>query len=62
MTEPLYLECKHFVECIREGKTPLTDGENGLAVLRVLAAAQQSLERGGTLVSLESSERGVQSG
>jgi predicted dehydrogenase len=53
MSEPLYLECKHFVECIREGKTPLTDGENGLAVLRVLAAGQQSLEQGGSLVSVK---------
>jgi predicted dehydrogenase len=56
MREPLYLECQHFVECVREGKAPLTDGENGLAVLRVLAAAQQSLEQGGVSVALENSE------
>lgn len=56
MREPLYLECQHFVDCVQKGKTPLTDGENGLAVLRVLAAAQQSLERGGEPVRLESLE------
>lgn len=47
MREPLTLECQHFVTCVQEGKTPLTDGENGLAVLRVLTAAQESLDRGG---------------
>jgi predicted dehydrogenase len=56
MREPLSLECQHFVTCIQEGKAPLTDGENGLAVLRVLAAAQQSLDRGGGPVELESLE------
>lgn len=54
MTEPLALECQHFLECIREGKTPLTDGENGLAVLRVLTAAQQSLDREGERIVLQS--------
>lgn len=56
MREPLRLECQHFIDCIQEAKTPLTDGENGLAVLRVLAAAQQSLERGGESVRLEGFE------
>ncbi len=53
MTEPLALECQHFLECVRDGKTPLTDGENGLAVLRVLTAAQQSLDREGERVVLQ---------
>ncbi len=53
MREPLYLECQHFVTCIREGKTPLTDGQNGLAVLTVLAAAQQSLDQGGAPVAVK---------
>ena len=48
--EPLRLECQHFVDCVRERKTPLTDGAHGLAVVRVLAAAQASLEAGGTPV------------
>ena len=46
--EPLRLECQHFVECVRERKTPLTDGAHGLSVVRVLAAAQALLEAGGT--------------
>lgn len=52
MREPLRLECQHFVDCVQSGATPLTDGENGLAVLRVLAAGQQSLDRGGEPVAI----------
>jgi len=52
LQEPLRLECLHFVECVRDRRTPLTDGAGGLQVVRVLAAAQASLERGGTPVSL----------
>ncbi len=62
MREPLYLECQHFLDCVQTGQTPLTDGENGLAVLRVLAAAQQSLDQGGEPVALESLEGGDASG
>ncbi len=47
MVEPLKLECQHFLDCVRQHKKPLTDGVNGLEVLRVLAAAQKSLENGG---------------
>lgn len=49
-TEPLSLECRHFVDCVREGKRPLTDGESGLRVVRVLEAAQKSLRSGGVMV------------
>ena len=44
MREPLAIECNHFIECVRENKRPLTDGRNGLAVVRVLEAAQESLK------------------
>lgn len=52
MTEPLYNECAHFLECVREGKRPLTDGENGLRVVRVLEAAEASLRGHGVPVKL----------
>jgi predicted dehydrogenase len=52
LQEPLRLECQHFVDCVREHRTPLTDGVSGLQVVRVLAAAQASLEQGGTPVRL----------
>ncbi len=56
MSEPLRNECLHFLECIREGKQPISDGENGLAVLQVLQAAQRSLEQGGASISVRSLE------
>jgi predicted dehydrogenase len=43
-SEPLRLECEHFVQCIREGTLPLSDGESGLRVVRVLEALQRELD------------------
>lgn len=48
MDEPLKIECGHFLECVKTGEKPLTDGRHGLLVLRVLSAAQKSMEEGGT--------------
>jgi len=45
--EPLREELLHFADCVRSRRTPRTDGENGLRVLRVLDACQRSLESGG---------------
>jgi predicted dehydrogenase len=42
--EPLRAECEHFAECVREGRTPLSDGASGLRVVRVLEALQQRLD------------------
>jgi predicted dehydrogenase len=56
MQEPLRLECQHFIDCIRERRTPLTDGESGLRVVRVLAAAQASLEAGGAPIALSAAQ------
>jgi predicted dehydrogenase len=50
--EPLRVECEHFVECILEGRRPLTDGQHGLDVVRVLAAAQHSMEKRGAPVAI----------
>ena len=51
--EPLGLECQHFLDCIRTGATPLSDGAHGLRVIRVLAAAQQSLDLDGVPVAVK---------
>jgi predicted dehydrogenase len=59
LQEPLRIECQHFVDCVRERKTPLTDGASGLRVVRVLAAAQASLERGGAPVAVAAAGAGV---
>jgi predicted dehydrogenase len=41
--EPLRLECEHFIDCVRTGSTPRSDGESGLRVVRVLEQLQLSL-------------------
>lgn len=51
-SEPLKLECRHFVECIERGVAPLTDGHEGLRVVQALEAAQRSLESRGEWVEL----------
>ncbi|MGO9248697.1 MAG: Gfo/Idh/MocA family protein [Solirubrobacteraceae bacterium] len=42
--EPLRIECEHFVDCIRTGATPRSDGHSGLRVVRVLEQLQRSLD------------------
>jgi predicted dehydrogenase len=51
--EPLRLECQHFLECVRQHKPPLSDGKDGLRVLRVLDAAQRSLRNNGMPIAIE---------
>ncbi|MHA1570631.1 MAG: Gfo/Idh/MocA family oxidoreductase, partial [Alphaproteobacteria bacterium] len=45
--EPLRLECQHFLDCVVSGHQPRTNGEEGVRVMRVLEAAQQSLTKDG---------------
>lgn len=47
--EPLRAECAHFVECIKTGNPPRTDGQEGLVVTKLLAAARESLTSGKTV-------------
>jgi len=42
--EPLRLECEHFLECIREGRAPVSGPESGLQVVRVLELLQHELD------------------
>jgi predicted dehydrogenase len=42
--EPLRLECEHFVACLRDGRAPVSDGQSGLRVVRVLAGLQEKLD------------------
>lgn len=51
--EPLKRMARHFLESIKDNTRPRSDGRDGLRVLRVLAAAQRSLEEGGKPVRLE---------
>ncbi|MDD5431453.1 MAG: Gfo/Idh/MocA family oxidoreductase [Candidatus Omnitrophica bacterium] len=51
--EPLFLECSHFLDCIRTRKCPKTDGKSALRVLKVLDACQESLEHKGSLCAIK---------
>jgi UDP-2-acetamido-3-amino-2,3-dideoxy-glucuronate N-acetyltransferase len=50
--EPLQYECRHFLDCISDGSQPITDGHEGLKVLKVLNASQASLNDSGRKVCL----------
>ncbi|HID29852.1 MAG TPA: oxidoreductase [Desulfobacterales bacterium] len=52
MEEPLRAECQHFIQCIAKGENPKTDGREGLRVLQVLQASQESLDRNGATITL----------
>ncbi len=52
MTEALSTEVSHFVECIKTGKTPLTDGVAGLNVVRMLEASDKSIKMRGKEIKL----------
>jgi len=45
--EPLKLECLQFLRSVKTGEPPVTDGREGLKVLQILNASQQSLDEGG---------------
>ena len=49
--EPLRQECRHFLDCIADGTKPITDGEEGLRVLRILNASQASLNDNGRKIA-----------
>lgn len=53
LTEALRVETQHFVECTRGRATPLTGGEAGLRVIRILEAATASLKQGGRPIEID---------
>ena len=50
--EPLKKVCDHFIECIKKGRTPLSDGYSGLRVVSILEAANKSLKLNGKAVAI----------
>jgi predicted dehydrogenase len=50
--EPLNYEMKHFLDCCKNGKTPQTDGRNGLRVVKALEAAEKSLRNHSQVVEI----------
>jgi predicted dehydrogenase len=50
--EPLKTECQHFLDCIQNGKEPLTSGQRGTELVKILEASSKSLKLGGSPVEL----------
>jgi predicted dehydrogenase len=50
--EPLALEAQHFIDCIRTGSRPISDGEAGTQVVSVLEYGQRSMDQGGAVVTI----------
>lgn len=50
--EPLKEEINHFIDCLINDHQPLTDGSNGLTVVKVLSAIQESLDNNSKLITL----------
>ncbi|MBH8561058.1 Gfo/Idh/MocA family oxidoreductase [Nostoc sp. CENA67] len=59
MTEALRTEGLHFINCIEQGSRPITDGEAGLRIVRILEAATESMRQRGQLVELNLAEVAV---
>jgi predicted dehydrogenase len=59
ITEALQLEMRHFIECVRDGTKPRSDGEAGLRVVRVLEAGMRSLRSGGARVPYRHAPEGA---
>jgi predicted dehydrogenase len=51
-TEALRIEGEHFVDCIENGKKPLTDGSLGLRVVELIEAATRSMNEQGRSVKI----------
>ena len=51
-SEALHVEALHFLQCIQDGRQPITDGATGLRVVRVLEAADLSLANQGKAIEL----------
>ena len=55
--EPLNIECTHFLECIKTGKKPLTDGESARGLVGILEAASKSLSHHGQRIQVFNEEK-----
>lgn len=58
-SEPLGRMCEHFVDCVANGRTPLSGGAEGLELVRILEASSRSLKASGAPVSLSENRAAV---
>ena len=54
LTEPLRTGCRHLVDCIRKNENPISDGVFGTEIVKMLEAAQMSIEQDGEKIDLDS--------
>ena len=40
-SQPLLNECKHFLECMKDNKKPITDSDESINVLKILIATDE---------------------
>lgn len=52
--EALKVECQHFLDCIEQGKEPMTSGEFGLEIVGILEASERSIKNKGEIINLDS--------
>jgi predicted dehydrogenase len=52
VSEALKVEIQHFTDCVKTGAEPITGGQAGLRVVRILESASLSMKQRGKLVSL----------
>jgi predicted dehydrogenase len=57
VTEALSVEASHFVECIQNNTPPISDGEAGFRVVRLLEAATESMAQQGRTVAIQKAVR-----
>jgi hypothetical protein len=59
--EPLKTECQHFLDCIRTGSAPVSCGQRGTELVKILEASSESLRLGGAPVDFASHQQNGQS-
>lgn len=57
--EPLKVECEHFLECIREKKTPKSDGWAGLQIVTILEAICESIRKKGAVIQIPAKDETI---
>jgi predicted dehydrogenase len=55
VSEPLKTQCGHFIDCVLNGTAPLSDGHDGLEVVRVMEAITRSVAGHGVPIAVKSS-------
>lgn len=55
--EPLKVECQHFLDCISTGASPISNGQRGLELVKILEASSKSLKQNGAPIYLDDEEK-----